>query len=194
MELGALHRLLREERALSGAYLTSDPERSGRLYARLKRTPAVAGTALQKSMIRSFEDTIARLLGMFTGVLVTLASVIAFAIVYNGARISLSERGRELASLRVLGFTRREVSAILLGEQAIVTALAIPAGCAIGLGACALVSALYDTDLMRMPLVVEPRSYLFAALTVAAATLLSGLVVVRRIRLMDLVSVLKTRE
>jgi len=194
MELGALHRLLQEEGALSGAYLTSDPRASERLYAVLKRTPAVAGTALQKSMIRSFEDTIAQLLGTFTAVLVGLASVIALAIVYNGARIALSERGRELASLRVLGFTRREVATILLGEQAIITALAIPLGCAMGFGACALLSALYETDLMRMPLVVEPRSYVFSALTVGAATFLSGLVVVRRVARLDLVAVLKTRE
>ncbi|HKB71429.1 MAG TPA: ABC transporter permease [Thermoanaerobaculia bacterium] len=194
MELGALHRLLQEEGALSGAYLTSDPRASERLYAVLKRTPAVAGTALQKSMIRSFEDTIAQLLGTFTAVLVGLASVIALAIVYNGARIALSERGRELASLRVLGFARREVATILLGEQAIITALAIPLGCAMGFGACALLSALYETDLMRMPLVVEPRSYVFSALTVGAATFLSGLVVVRRVARLDLVAVLKTRE
>ena len=194
MEIGALHRLLREEGALSGAYLTADPAHAERLYAHLKRTPSVAGATLQKAMIRSFEETIARLLGTFTTVLVTLASIIALAIVYNGARIALSERGRELASLRVLGFTRREVSTMLLGEQALVTVLAVPVGWALGFGACALVSALYDTDLMRMPLVVVPRSYVFAALTVAVATFLSGLVVVRRIDRMDLVAVLKTRE
>ena len=194
MDLGALHRLLREQGSLSGAYLSADPARSDRLYADLKQTPAVAGAVLQKAMIRSFEETIARLLGTFTTVLVALASVIALAIVYNGARIALSERGRELASLRVLGFTRREVGTILLGEQAIVTALAIPVGSALGFGACAIVAALYDTDLMRMPLVAVPRSYLLAAMTVSIATFLSGLVVVRRIARMDLVSVLKTRE
>ena len=156
--------------------------------------PAVAGVSVQRAMIQSFQDTIADLLGMFTSVLVTLASVIAIAMVYNGARIALSERGRELASLRVLGFTRGEVSTLLLGEQALVTALAIPVGWAIGFGACALLSALYDTDLMRMPLVAAPRSYIIAALTVAAATMASGMIVRRRINRMDLVAVLKTRE
>jgi putative ABC transport system permease protein len=194
MQVGALHRLLREEGALSGVYLASDPAQSARLYALLKRTPAVAGAVLQRSMIQSFQETIAQTLGTFTAVLVTLASVIALAIVYNGARIALSERGRELASLRVLGFTRREVSTMLLGEQALITALAIPLGCALGFGACALISALYQTDLMRMPLVVVPRSYVLSALTVAAAAFLSGFIVVRRIARMDLVSVLKTRE
>ena len=136
--------------------------------------PAVAGVTVQRAMIQSFQDTIAELLGMFTSVLVTLASIIAIAMVYNGARIALSERGRELASLRSPGLHSGEVSTLLLGEQALVTALAIPLGWAIGFGACALLSALYDTDLMRMPLVAIARSYIIAALTVAAATIASA--------------------
>ena len=194
MTLDALHRLLRESGSISGGYLEADPVSADRLYALLKAMPAVAGVTVQRAMIQSFQDTIAELLGMFTSVLVTLASIIAIAMVYNGARIALSERGRELASLRVLGFTRGEVSTLLLGEQALVTALAIPLGWAIGFGACALLSALYDTDLMRMPLVATPRSYIIAALTVAAATIASGMIVRRRINRMDLVAVLKTRE
>ncbi len=194
MDLAALNRLLREARSVSGGYLTVDPRHADRLYAQLKQIPAVSGVSVQSAMIRSFQDTIASLLGTFTAILVLLASVIAIAMVYNGARIALSERGRELASLRVLGFTRGEVAAMLLGEQALVTLFAIPIGWGIGFGACALISTLYDTDLMRMPLVATPRSYLFAALTVAAATMASGWIVRRRISRMDLVSVLKTRE
>ena len=194
MALDSLHRLLRESGSVSGGYLKADPRGEDRLYALLKTMPAVAGVSVQRAMLQSFRDTIAELLGTFTTVLVTLASIIAIAMVYNGARIALSERGRELASLRVLGFTRGEVSALLLGEQALVTALAIPLGWAIGFGSCALLSALYDTDLMRMPLVATGRSYAFAALTIAAATMASGLIVRRRIDRMDLVAVLKTRE
>lgn len=194
MDLASLHRLLREGSSVSGGYLTVDPKDADRLYADLKKMPAVSGVSVQRAMIRSFQDTIAQLLGTFTAVLVLLASIIAVAMVYNGARIALSERGRELASLRVLGFTRGEVATMLLGEQALVTLLAIPIGWAIGFGACALISALYDTDLMRMPLVAAPRSYVFAALTVAGATLASAWIVRRRIDRMDLVSVLKTRE
>jgi len=194
MDLPSLNRLLREAKSVSGGYLTVDPTKAGRLYALLKKMPAVEGVSVQGAMIRSFQDTIAQLLGTFTAVLVLLASVIAIAMVYNGARIALSERGRELASLRVLGFTRGEVATMLLGEQALVTLLAVPLGWAVGFGACALISALYDTDLMRMPLVANPRSYLSAALTVAAATIASGWIVRRRIDRMDLVAVLKTRE
>ncbi len=194
MDLSALHRLLREEGSISGGYLAMDPGRTDPLYALLKRTPAVAGVSLREAAIASFRATIAKTMGVFTSVLVGLACVIAIAIVYNSARIALSERARELASLRVLGFTRGEVSAMLLGEHALITLLAVPAGWAIGFGACALISRFYDTDLMRLPLVVSPATYAFAFLTIAAAAALSGLVVRRRIDRMDLVSVLKTRE
>jgi putative ABC transport system permease protein len=189
-----LARLLREGPLLSGAFLKVDRGTEERLYSRLKSLPAVGGVSLQRVMVRSFEETIARLLGTVTSVLVILASVIAVAIVYNGARIALSERGRELASLRVLGFTKREVTKMLLAEQGMMITFAIPLGWAIGYAACAVLSGLYDTDLMRMPLVAVPKSYLFAALVVLAATALSSLVVNRRIGRMDLVEVLKTRE
>ncbi len=194
MDLPAVHRLLGEEGSISGGYLAMDPRGAGRLYTLLKETPAVAGISLREAMIKSFRETIARTMGVFTGVLVGLACVIAVAMVYNGARIALSERGRELASLRVLGFTRGEVSVMLLGEQALITLAAVPAGWAIGLGSCALISRLYDTELLRLPLVVSPRTYAFALLTIVAAAALSGLVVRRRIDRMDLVGVLKTRE
>jgi putative ABC transport system permease protein len=194
MDLSALHRLLNEEGSISGGYLALDPGRADRLYSLLKETPAVAGLSLREATMASFRDTIAKTMGVFTTVLMGLASVIALALVYNGARIALSERGRELASLRVLGFTRSEVSAMLLGEQALTTLLAAPAGWAIGLGSCALISRVYDTDLMRLPLVVSPKTYAFAFLTIAIAAALSGIVVRRRIDRMDLVSVLKTRE
>jgi putative ABC transport system permease protein len=194
MDLAAVHRLLNEEGSISGSYLAMDPGRADRLYGVLKETPAVAGVSLREATMASFRDTIARTMGLFTTLLMGLASVIAVSMVYNGARIALSERGRELASLRVLGFTRTEVSAMLLGEQAVTTLLAVPAGWTIGLAACALISRIYDTDLMRLPLVVSPRTYALAFLTIVVAASLSGLVVRRRIDRMDLVSVLKTRE
>jgi putative ABC transport system permease protein len=126
--------------------------------------------------------------------MVTFASVIAIAVVYNAARIALSERGRELASLRVLGFTRREVASILLGEQALVTLAAVPLGYAIGYFACFLMANAYQWELFRMPLIVSGDTFVFALLVVLGASLLSGSLVARRVRHLDLIEVLKTRE
>jgi putative ABC transport system permease protein len=122
------------------------------------------------------------------------SSVIAFGVVYNAARVSLSERSRELASLRVLGFTRGEISAILLGELAIVTAIAIPVGFLLGYVFAGLLVAAFNTELYRFPLVVTPRTFGFAAVAVLVAATLSGLAVRRRLDHLDLVAVLKTRE
>jgi putative ABC transport system permease protein len=116
------------------------------------------------------------------------------AVIYNGTRIALSERGRELASLRVLGFTRREVARLLLGEQAAITALAIPLGCAIGYVLAAAVLAAMASETYRIPLVVSPRTYLLAASATVVAAVASGWLVRRRMDRMDLISVLKTRE
>lgn len=194
MDSRALNRLMHEGDTVSGAYLAIDPRFAGQLYSVLKRTPAVAGAAFREMMLASFLETIAKSLTISTTVLIVFACVIAFAMVYNSARVALSERGHELASLRVLGFTQREVSVMLLGEQAILTLAAIPLGFAIGFGICALLAQLMNTELYRMPLVVSGQTYAFAFLVVAAAVVLSGLLILGRLYSLDLVAVLKTRE
>ncbi len=194
LELGALNRLLREGETMSGAYLAVDPPARERLYARLKRLPAVTGVGVRETALRGFETTIEGSFWISLGTVIAFACVIAFGVVYNGARISLSERGRELASLRVLGFSRREVAAMLLGEQGLLTVLALPLGAALGFGICALLALRFESDLFRLPLVVSARTYFLSFLTVAASALLSGLAVRRRLDRLDLVAVLKTRE
>jgi putative ABC transport system permease protein len=194
MDIRALHRMMEEEPTASGAYLAVDPPQATTLYSRLKQTPVVGGVGIREAMLESFKQTIAENMTISTTMLIIFACVIAFGLVYNGARIALSERGNELASLRVLGFTQREVSVLLLGEQAILTLLAMPLGCLLGWGVCALIIRAAESELYRMPLVITGKTYVLAFLIVAVSALLSGLLVRQRIRHLDLVSVLKTRE
>jgi putative ABC transport system permease protein len=194
MDAAALHRLMREQGSWSGAFLRVDAAGAPALNAELKRMPAVAGASSRLAMLESFESTLARSFGIFTTVLVLFASVIACAMVYNAARIALSERGRELASLRVLGFTRDEVAGLLLGEQALLTLLALPLGFAIGRGLSALIASAYQWELFRLPVVTSGRSYAFATAVILAAAVASGVLVRRRLDRLDLVAVLKTRE
>jgi putative ABC transport system permease protein len=194
MNVEALNRFMREGRTVSGALLSIDPIGASGLYSLLKSVPAVGGVGIQEAERASFEETIAQSMGIFTTVLVIFSCVIACAVIYNAARIALSERGRELASLRVLGFTRREVSIMLLGEQTILTLLAIPIGCLIGYWISALIASYYQWELFRLPLVISDDTYAFSMIVVLAASVVSGLVVRRRIDRLDLVAVLKTRE
>ena len=194
MDERALNRLMREGGTISGARLSVDAREAPRLYALLKRTPAVSGVIVPRAVLQNFNDTIARTVGTSTTVMIFFACVIVVGVVYNGARIALSERGRELASLRVLGFTQREVGVMLLGEQALLTALAVPLGYATGLGLILLITRAVDTELMRLPLVVSGRTFALAFGVTAGAALLSGLLVALRLRRLDLVAVLKTRE
>ena len=194
MDLQALNQLMREGPTISGAYLAVDPAELDDIYAELKETPAVDSVALRESTVDSFEETIIGSLIIFTTVLVIFSVVIAFGVVYNAARIALSERGRELATLRIVGFTRSEVGFILLGEQTLLTVLALPIGSAVGFGLAALFSSLYDTELYRWPLVVTRMTYGFAIAIIAIAALVSGWLILRQINQLDLVAVLKTRE
>ncbi|MBM3224016.1 MAG: ABC transporter permease [Candidatus Tectomicrobia bacterium] len=194
IDIAALNRLLHEGETLSGAYLVIDPQASADLNALLKRVPAVAGVSFRKTMLQSFETTVAENLRGFVRILVVFASVITFSVVYNAARIALSERGRELASLRVMGFTRREIAVILLGEQAILTLAALPLGFVLGYWVCSLMPLAYDSELFRMPVVVSRATYGMACLVITVSALLSSLIVRRRLDHLDLIAVLKTRE
>lgn len=194
MDVRALNRLMHEGGTVSGAMLIVEPERMAELYGLLKRLPAVGGVLQRETTLESFEKTIGESMGVFTGVLVGFACVLAVAIVYNAARIALSERGRELASLRVLGFTRGEVSRMLLGEQALLLAAALPIGVALGYGTSALMAWTYQWELFRLPLVLTPATYAFSVGVVGVAFLLSALLVRRRLDRIDLVEVLKSRE
>jgi len=194
MEIGALHRLLREGDSLSGAYMLVDGAELEALYRRLKALPAVAGVAITAAARKSFRDIMAQNFELITLFNVGFAGIIAFGVVYNSARISLSERSRELASLRVLGFTIGEISLILLGELALLTLLAIAPGLAIGWGLSKLVLLSFDSEVYRIPLVITPPTVAWSILTVLAASLVSALVVRRKLDRLDLVAVLKTRE
>ena len=194
MRIGALHRMMREGAAASGAFLTVDPLRAQALYAELKQTPRVAGVTLQSASIRSFRETVAENMLRMQFFNVIFANILAIGVVYNMARISLSERGRELATLRVLGFTRGEISAILLGELAVITAVAIPVGLAIGYGLAAVIAIGLETEMYRFPLVISSATFGFAAVVVILAALASGLIVRRHVDRLDLVAVLKSRE
>lgn len=194
MHSDALHRLLREGRHVSGAFLKVDGTKTNALYQQLKETPRVASVGVKTAALESFENTIAENLGNLRTFNIIFASIIAVGVVYNSARISLAERSRELATLRVIGFSRAEVTTILLGELAILTLLAIPLGMLIGYGLAYVTALGLDTEVYRIPLVVNPSTYAMAAIVVLLASIGSGWSVWRGIGKLDLVAVLKTRE
>lgn len=194
MDQRALHRLMNEGETSSGAFLMVDSPAISKLYAELKQTPAVSAVSIPETARASFNETIAKTINVSTVILIAFAVIIAFGMVYNGARIALSERGHELASLRVLGFTRAEIGVMLLGEQAILTCIAIPVGFALGYGMAGLLTVAVDTELIRFPLLISRKTYALTFLVIAGSAFLSGFLVRWRLRNLDLVAVLKTRE
>ncbi|MBI1371802.1 MAG: FtsX-like permease family protein [Phycisphaera sp.] len=194
MRIDALQAFMHEGPTVSGAFITTDANRNDTLYRTLKRTPRVAGVTVKHAALESFRNTIAQNMLQMQFFNMLFACVIAIGVVYNTARVSLSERSRELATLRVLGFTRAEISSILLGELAIVTAVAIPVGLVIGYGLAALLAIGLDTEMYRIPLIIDRSTYGFAATTVIVASVISGLIVRRRLDRLDLIAALKSRE
>jgi putative ABC transport system permease protein len=194
MEMGALHALMREGEVASGALLRIDPASEAELSRALKDLPAVSGAGFKRAVLASFRETMTANMNVTIVINLLFAGIIAFGVVYNAARVSLSERAHELASLRVLGFTRAEISLILLGELALLTLAALPAGAVFGTLLVALVVQTVDSEVYRFPLDIPRSAVAWSFLGIMAATLVSGLLVRRRLDRLDLVAVLKVRE
>lgn len=194
MSLDAINRLMHEGETVSGVYISADEASLPELYSELKSSPQVAAVTIRTGMIDTFRETIAENMLRMRLWNVFFACVIAAGVVYNSARVSLSERSRDLATLRVIGFTRQEISLILLGELAVLTAVGIPLGLLFGRGLAEIVALWLDTELYRIPLVINADTYGFAAIVTLIAAVLAGLIVRRRLDRLDLVAVLKTRE
>ena len=194
MTIDALNRLAGEESGISGAQLLVDPEQQSNFFAALRRTPGVGIVTLRLPAITAFRETLAQSMLIVIFFYVGFGSVIAFGVVYNTARIALSERGRELASLRVLGFTKGEAAYILLGELAVLILLALPVAGVFGYVLTWYLSSAMETKLFRIPFVLESSTFGVGASIMIASTVLSLVAVARRIYRLDLVAVLKARE
>ncbi len=194
MERRALNRLLQEGDQSTWFALALEHGSEPALLRMSKQMPRIVGVFSKATLLRNMQEVSARNVRIMSTILTFFASIIAVGVVYNNARIALAERTWELASLRVLGFTRAEVSALLLGEMAIAIAIALPLGMALGLGLVHLISGLLASDQFFFPVVIQPRTYAWAATSVVAAGVASALVVRRRIDKLDMVAALKTRE
>lgn len=194
MELEALNRALKEPRRISGAYLRLDQALSESVYRAIKAMPLVAGISLKQDSKRAFEKLMDTGAGAMRFIMALIAGVITFGIVYNSARIAYAERERDLASLRVIGFTQAEAAFVLLGELALVTLLALPIGALLGYFLSVAISKGFSTDIYQIPASYSPESYAAAVLAVIAASVASGWLVKRDIDRVDLVSALKSKE
>ncbi|MBX3610550.1 MAG: ABC transporter permease [Hydrogenophaga sp.] len=194
MALPALHRATRDGAGLSDAALLVDDAAMPAFWAAIKATPRVAAVFDKTSVQRAFDERTSYNMGAFSAILTVFAIAMAVGITYNAARIALSERAWDLASLRVLGMTRGEVSVLLLGQLAVELLLALPLGMLAGRGLAELLMALMSSDNIDFPVVIAPATYAWAAIIVLAAGAASALLVRRRVDRFDLVAVLKVRE
>ncbi|MBL8589797.1 MAG: FtsX-like permease family protein [Methylobacteriaceae bacterium] len=194
MPITALNHLAGESDLVSAAVLYADSAAMPALSERFKNLPMIESVTVKSYTLASFMDKIANLVLVGAGVLTLFGVIIAVGVVYNSARIGLQERARELASLRVLGFTRAEVARILFAEFALEIGLGVPLGLAASQGLIGLIARFHSNESFQIPGVIGAQTYAVAALVVIASALASAYVVRRRIDQLDLVSVLKTRD
>jgi putative ABC transport system permease protein len=194
MDIRALRRLLKEGDTINGAFLTVDQARWNEFMRSVKDTPRSAAVMVKQAQLAAFRETTAASIGKIRWLYLVLAVIVAFGVVYNSARIALSERSRELATLRVVGFRLAEVRGVLIGELAILVLAALPAGVLFGRGLAMYIMASFSTETVRMPIQINPGTYSLAVTVVLVASVLSFALVSRMIGKLDLVGVLKARD
>ncbi|MBI4658588.1 MAG: FtsX-like permease family protein [Verrucomicrobia bacterium] len=194
MDLRGLNRLLGEGDLITGASFSVDAAHRRDFLLALKEIPKLSWVAIKESLRANFRQTTAASINLIQTIYLTFATVVAFGVVYNNARISLAERARELATLRVVGFSRREVGTVLVTELVILALIAVPIGLAVGTGFASAILKAVNTETVRLPLVLTARNYAMAVLTVTVASTLSALFVLRKLNQLNLVSALKAPE
>lgn len=194
MDLHAINRFLGEGDVITGASLTLDLSRRAEFLAALKEIPRVSTVAIKETMRQAFRETTAQSMGVIQSIYLTFAVIVAFGVIYNNARISLAERARELATLRVVGMTQHEVGAVLVTELVILALLAVPLGLLLGTGLTTFIIGSVNTETIRLPLVFTTYTYAFAVVVVLVASTLSAFVVLRKLKHLDLIAALKAPE
>jgi len=194
MNLDELNRLLGERPMIGYANLLVDSNAEDELFAKLKEMPAISAIMLRRAAIEAFHETLGSQILIFVGLFAGFACALGFGVTYNSTRIALSERGRELATLRVLGFTPGETAYILLSEMGVLILIALPLGCVLGWGLCLMMASAFDTELFRVPLIIDPSTYGMAVLFALFASVVSAWLVGMRVNHLDIIRVLKTRE
>jgi putative ABC transport system permease protein len=194
MDLHAINRFLGEGDVITGASIGLDFSQRANFLAALKEIPRVSSVAIKETMRQSFRETTAKSMGLLQSIYLTFAVIVAFGVIYNNARISLAERARELATLRVIGMTQREVGTILVVELAILSVLAVPLGLLLGTGLTTLIVGSVNTETIRLPLVFTLYTYTYAIVVVLIASTLSALFVLRKLKQLDLIATLKAPE
>ncbi|MBK8091429.1 MAG: FtsX-like permease family protein [Verrucomicrobiaceae bacterium] len=194
MDIDALRRLMREGETVSGAYLSVDEARWSDFMRKVKDTPRAAITLVKADQLAAFRNTTGQSIGVIRKLYLTLAIIVAFGVVYNSARIALSERGRDLATLRVVGFTQREIGGVLLGELTLLVLAALPVGLLFGKGLATFIITQLRTETVRLPLRISMHTYALSVIVVCCAALASFWVVGRMLRKLDMIAVLKARD
>jgi putative ABC transport system permease protein len=194
LELSAINRFLGEGDVITGASLGLDMSKRGEFLAALKKIPRVSTVSIKETMRKSFRETTAQMMGLIQSIYLMFSVVVAFGVIYNNARISLAERARELATLRVVGMTQREVGAIIVIELVLLAVLAVPLGLLMGTGFATVIISTVSTETVRLPLIFTSYTYSFAVVVVVSASVFSGLVVLRKLKQLDLIATLKAPE
>jgi putative ABC transport system permease protein len=194
MDFETMNAMFRQAPRVSTVNVSMDEGQFEALHTAIKQTPKITGIVEMNENRRSFQDTIEQNIVVMNTIYIGIAVLITVGVTYNAARIQLSERARELASLRILGFGRGEVSYILIGEMMLIALIAQPFGWLIGAWIAHLMTNSFTSDLYAIPLVLKPATFSIASLVVLTAAFVSVMIVRRRLDRLDLVSVMKTRE
>jgi putative ABC transport system permease protein len=194
MDLHALNQLLEEGDIVTGAGFAFDSAQRGTFLRALKGIPRVSWVAIKNSLRDSFQKTTAASINLLQSIYLVLATVVAFGVVYNNAQISLAEHARELATLRVIGFSRREVGAVLITELVVLAAIAVPLGLLLGTGFARGILGQVNTETVRLPLVLTAHNYALATLIVTIASVASAVFVLRKLNKLNLIGALRAPE
>lgn len=187
MDIDFLSEKFLDEGIINGVYINSDEDVPNKLDE-MENITVLSQTDMKKAF-----DEFTTVTAMFMGFMVVFSGLLGFIIVYSMTLMSINERTLEFSSLRVMGFSKKEIFNMLVRENMIMTVIGIIAGIPVGLWLVDYMSKTFTTDVYTMNEPVNPNNLIVSIIMTIVFIILAQLMTYAKIHKLDFMQALKNR-
>jgi len=188
MEISYMGNILLDKSLITGVYINS----SDNIKGELENIKGIASIQSLADMRSIFEQFMGLMIGSIS-VMIVFAGILGFAIVYNSTIMNIAERRLEFSSLRVMGFSKKEIFKIITKENSVMTILGIILGIPLGQSMISSLESTFSTEIYTIEMNPTLSSYIITAILTIIFVIIAQLATYKKINSLDFIEALKNR-